>query len=297
MIPALATVLLFAGSAIASERATIHLGSLATNTLRLLLAAAILWTATLLWFAESLRLPIFALFLVSGMVGFGLGDTAMFCSYHRIGARLTVLLNLCTAPLWSTALERLWLGTVLSTKSLVAIGLVVAGVALALWSRDPQAFSADRRRRLHGILFGLAAGAAMGVGTVISKKAFILAQLHAVPVHGLSAAAQRVAGGVLVAILLWTVFQTLLRRNDSTPPDWRSGSPWLLTSTILGPVLGVSAFQLALAELPSGIVTAIAATTPIAVIPLHWISRREVPTPLALSGSLLAVSGVVVLIA
>lgn len=296
MIPALASVLLFAGSAVVSERATVHLGSLPTNTIRLLLATAILWAVTLLWFPDSLQLSPFALFLLSGMVGFGLGDTAMFCSYHRIGARLTVLLKLCTAPLWSAALERFWLGTVLATKSLLAITLIVGGVGLALWACSPAAMPRDKRRHKHGILFGLGAGVAMGIGTVMSKKAFVLAHAQNIPIHGLSAAAQRLGGGVLVALALWGISQTIPRRTESPPLNWRHGSPWLLASTALGPVLGVSSFQLALAELPSAIVTAIAATTPIAVIPLHWLSRGETPRPLALLGSLVAVAGVVLLV-
>jgi drug/metabolite transporter (DMT)-like permease len=226
MIAALLTVFFFAGSAVASERAAMHLGSLATNTLRLVLAAITLWIFTATFFPHSLRTDTFLLFLLSGVVGFGLGDTAMFCSYRRIGARLTVLLNLCTAPIWSAALEMLWLGTTLAARSLGAIALVVAGVALALWSKAPDAKPSRQHHQLHGILFGLGAGAAMGIGAVISKQAFLVAQATDFEIHGLSAAAQRVTGGISIAAALWFLSLTVVREQlaAASPIQWRKGA-------------------------------------------------------------------------
>jgi drug/metabolite transporter (DMT)-like permease len=133
---------------------------------------------------------------------------------------------------------------------------------------------------------------------VISRKAFELADLSGFVLNGFSAAAQRVAGGCLTALLLVMIL-ALLGRQHSRPRETTTRSravTWLLATTICGPVLGVSTFQWSLLTLPAGITTAITATTPVAMIPLVMWLDRERPPLLSVAGSCVAVAGVILMV-
>lgn len=296
MLAALLTVLLFSCSALSGERTARYWGAQWGNLLRLIVATTVMGVVTLTLFPGSLQPATFAWLFLSGVVGFGFGDIALFFAYTRIGARLTILLNLCTAPLWSAALERVWLGTALTVPQVLAACVILTGVVTALLARSPDR---GRGSRALGILAGLAAGCGQGLGAVISRKAFELAEAGAFELNGFSAAAQRVAGGLFTALCLMALLVLLGRLH--VRPVASVARPravkWLLLTAFCGPILGVSCFQWALRELPAGLVTAVVATTPIALIPLAWAVDRDVPRPMAVAGSLVAVAGVIALIA
>ena len=295
MFAALLTVLLFSVSGIAGERSARYLGGQRANLLRLFFATAVMGVVTVVFFRESIRTETFGWLFFSGIVGFGLGDIALFLAYVRIGARLTILLNLCTAPLWSALLERVWLGTTLSGIQLFAGGIILAGVAMALLARPP---GGGQGSRVVGILCGLTAGCGQGLGAVISRKAFEVATVDGFVLNGMSAAAQRVLGGFFTALVVWAVIYMIGKSHSRPKVSASQGKKilWLAATTLCGPILGVSCFQWSLMELPSAISTAVVATTPIAMIPLAiWIDRERL-RPLSVLGAITAVAGVVLLV-
>ena len=298
MLPALLTVLLFACSGIAGERAARYWGGQLANLLRLFLATGILATGTLLLFPSSLRWETFGWLFLSGIVGFGLGDIALFLAYVRIGARITILLNLCTAPIWSSITEWAWLGTGLSSQEIAAVGVILAGVILALLSRPALAPQGQKGINWTGVLCGIGAGMGQGIGAVISRNAFELADKGGFLLNGFSAAAQRVCGGFLTVLLVVLAFSAL-GKNHIRPMAFDNKRPafaWLVATTICGPVLGVSCFQWSLIQLPSGIANAVVAMTPIAMIPLVMIVDGERPRALSIAGACVAVAGVILLL-
>ncbi|MCP4456157.1 MAG: EamA family transporter, partial [Planctomycetes bacterium] len=94
---------------------------------------------------------------------------------------------------------------------------------------------------------------------------------------------------------------TKIRHSRSDSPKaksslpWKRAWPWVLLNSLSGPAIGVAFFQWALAVAPTGIVLAIVATTPLAVIPLTWIIDKECPHIYSFFGGLLAVAGAVAL--
>lgn len=281
----------------AGERTARYWGSQSGNLLRLALATLILGALTLWLWPESLHPATYGWLFASGMIGFGFGDIALFLAYVRIGARLTILLNLCTAPLWSTVVEGMWLGKIPGSGELWAGGVILAGVAMAVLSRH-----GDQRPRMGspsvGVLCGLFAGCGQGLGAVISRKALDVAGDTGILLNGMSAAAQRVSGGLLTTLLVFLIFRCLARAPATpvAPATPRVKSAWLLATTLCGPVLGVSCFQWALASQTAGIVTAVVATTPIAMIPLVMWADKEHPRPMAVAGAMVAVAGVLLLL-
>ncbi len=296
MFPSLLTVFLFALSGIAGGHTARRWGAMRGNALRLGLAALVMGVITLLWFPESLDGEVLFWLLISGVIGFGFGDIALFMAYARVGARLAVLLNLCSAPLWAAALEMMWLGTRLSAAQSGAAALILAGVAVAVASREPTGMPRQGSFVL-GVVAGVAAGLGQGVGAVFSRRAIEVAEAGEIALNGFSAAAQRVAGGLLPALLAWGLVVWLGRGMPWPRAGARVGaSCWLLAATLAGPVLGVSAFQWALAVAPSALVLAVVATTPVAMIPMAVCFDRERPGALSVAGAVVAVAGVILLL-
>ncbi|MFZ4774298.1 MAG: DMT family transporter [Terrimicrobiaceae bacterium] len=291
---ALLTVFLFACSGIAGERAARYWGGQLANLLRLMLATLILATGTLIFFPGSLRWETFGWLFLSGMVGFGLGDIALFLAYVRIGARLTILLNLCTAPLWSSFAEWVWLGTKLTPGQMAAGAIILCGVIMAILSRPPTSLEA-KGAGWFGILCGLMAGMGQGIGAVISRNAFELAAHGGFAINGFSAAAQRVSGGLLTVLVLVIILSAVGNRliRPAATATRSKAFAWLFATAICGPVLGVSCFQWSLILLPSGLASAVVAMTPIAMIPMAMLIDRERPRALSVAGACVAVAGVV----
>ena len=78
---------------------------------------------------------------------------------------------------------------------------------------------------------------------------------------------------------------------------WGGVWPWVLINGLAGQTLGVSCMQWALETTPTGIVLAIIAMTPVAVIPVALLIEGEKPTKHSIVGAIIAVTGVIGLIA
>lgn len=290
MFAAFLTTVLFSISAVCGQRTSRLLGGNEANFWRLVFAA-ILLAVYAHGFGAGLRGQAFWIFFISGCIGFGIGDAALFQALPRIGSRLSVLIVLCVSSPIAAAMEWAWLGT---TLRLVEIGcglLILIGVAAAL---TPSG-EAQRANRGAGLLFGFLAAVCQALGAVLSRKAFALAQHAGENIDGITAAYQRILGGVIVtALLLWMV---KTRSADSVPlPDrWRKSWPWVLLNGLTGPALGVSCYQWALKSAPTGIVLPIVAITPIVIIPFSRYIEGERPTLRSLLGGGVAVAGAVLL--
>lgn len=298
MIAAILTTLFFACSAVTGQRVALRLGGPWGNLLRLFLAAVALGIVVLLFFPGAIHRETFPWFFVSGLIGFGLGDVALFLAYERIGSRLTILLNLCLAPLFAMSLEWVWLGNSVGPKVVLCALLILSGVVMAL---RPSARSRRAERRgnfAFGVVAAIVAGMGQGSGAVLSRKAEAVGKLAGLESSGITAAFQRVIAGLLFAL----VFVALIRFFGARRhwESWRSPFdrkilPWLFGAALFGPVIGVSCFQWALQDLESGIVLAVVALTPIAMMPLARITEGDHPSRLAIVGAVVAVAGVVLL--
>jgi len=242
-------------------------------------------------------------FLLSGVIGMGLGDLGVYGALPLLGSRLTVLMTQCLAAPIAALGEWLWLDTRLSGAQALWGAVILGGVMIALM---PSKASPPRVRvRPVGFLFGLLAAAGQGFGALVSRKGVEAATAAGEAAHnagfGLNAAYHRIIAG-LVFTAAWFLFLKLIGRL-TPPPDSSTATPaarrrtalWLLANGLVGPVLGVGCYQWALATTPSGIVLPIAATTPLIAIPLTYWLEGERPSKRSLVGGAVAVAGAVAL--
>jgi drug/metabolite transporter (DMT)-like permease len=293
MLPALLTTLLWSVSVVCATRSTRYLGSAVANLTRLFLATILL----ALWahgFGKGLSGAGLWFFILSGFVGFGLGDLALYEALPRIGTRLTLLLMQCLAAPIGALIEWLWLGTTLSVAQCLVGLIILVGIAIALAPGNHTHL--DRKHLFSGIIFGVLAAIGQGGGAVLSRKAFQLVDQAGQHIDGGTAAYQRILGGIGVAVVY---FIWLRARNRSSTPDshleWRKAWPWVMVNTLGGPVLGVGCYQWALSTTPSGVVLPIVATLPLAVIPFTWRLESDRPGARSVIGGIIAVAGVIAL--
>ncbi len=299
MFPAILTTLFFALSGVTGQRTAVRLGSLWGNFVRLFIAASVLGLLVLFFYPQSIQREPFLWFLLSGAIGFGLGDIALFLAYERIGSRLTILLGLCLAPLFAMSIEFIWLGNALTSRTILSAAIIITGVIMAIRPRAGFRQKMERHGRFgFGIAAAVVAGFGQGTGAVISRKANSVALLSGMEISGISAAFQRVFAGVMVAGIFVVIIKLFGSKKLTARwgnPFRKSIAPWLLGAALFGPVIGVSCFQWALQTKESGVVLAVTAITPIVMMPLAALTEGDHPRKMAIIGAIIAVTGVILL--
>jgi drug/metabolite transporter (DMT)-like permease len=294
MFASLLTTIFFSLSVIFAARSSRILGGPVANMGRICLAAVLLavWAHG---FGVGLRGVSLPWFFLSGVVGFGLGDMALFGALPRIGPRLAILLTQCLAAPVAALVEWLWLGTTLRAADLACAGAILGGVAIAL--APDHGSNVDRRTFWIGVLFGIGSALGQAFGAVLSRKANDVALLTGFPIDGGTAAYQRIIGGVLMTALAFAFTKRAARVSgpQGAPGCWRAAWPAVAAHALFGPTLGVGCYQWALKTTPSGIVLPIIATSPLVTIALSFFIDGLRPTRRAVSGGVIAVAGAVAL--
>lgn len=308
MLPAIITTLLWSYCLLPARQSIAQIGENAANFWRLLLAVVVTG-AIAQWGGLRFGNEVFGWFFVSGIVGFGFGDLGTFFALPRIGSRLTLLMAQCGAAPLAGLAEWLWLGTRIHIFQILAITVILFGTTLALFPEQEKEHAAQRKYT-SGILFGLLAALGQSMGAVFSRKAFSvldagtsLMQSERVGDYillGTTAGYERLLGGILIVGSFWLISR--YHAPWQTPPqeDRRNDSFIQKTKNVFlhaatGPILGIICFQWALATTPSAIVQPIVAMTPLVVMPMTYYLEGDRPTPRAISGTVTAVAGVILL--
>lgn len=303
MIPALLATFLFCLSAVSATRATRIVGGISANFWRLLLATVLLaiWSHL---FAQGLQGQGFAMFFWSGVVGFGIGDLALYQALPRLGSRLTLLLVHCVAAPSAAFAEWLWINTVLTLPQMACIACILLGVVVALLPERKDSSSSPLN--VTGVFYGTVAALGQGIGAAMSRLAYDINAKEGLVIDGLTAAYQRILGGLLLAWIAVLVMRWMRQpvkiivspdgaASEPKTPSLRKAAPWIVGTALAGPSLGVGCYQWALESTPSGLVLPVVATTPLMVIPLSAWMEGDKPTKRSIAGGLIAVVGVILL--
>src|ERR1043166_1619899 len=310
MLPAFLTTILFSISGVCAQRTSKALGGLEANFWRIILATFLLalWAHTI---GQGISGPAFPMFLLSGALGFGLGDIALYQALPRIGSRLSILLAHCVAAPFAAMVEWLWLGTKMSSTEILGAVLILAGVALAL--APGKHLEIPWRTFWIGVVCGIIAALGQGMGAVLSGHASRVDFETGTKIDGLTAAYQRILAGLVVAVAFWIGLKLKIKNEKgkmanagesntsstlnpqpstlNSSPIW----PWVVANALSGEELRVGCYQWALMKEKSGVVLPIVALTPLVIIPFPPYVEGERPRKRSLAGGLVAVLGVVIL--
>lgn len=295
MLASLLTTIFFSLSAIFATRSIKTVGATTANLGRLTLALLFLGI-----YANTLGVGFGGAgrnwFLLSGVIGMGLGDLALFAALPRLGSRLTVLMCQCLAVPIAMQAEWMWMGTRLTLSQIGWASIILTGVVIAFMpSRsNPPKVPVTRL----GLVFGVLAAAGQGLGAVVSRHAYEVTTMAGGHIDGISAAYQRITGGLLITGAYFLIKHLSSPGARTIPLDRaarRRGWLFIAANAMCGPTLGVSCYQWALATTPSGIVLPIVATTPLVIIPFTAWIEGDRPTHRSVIGGIIAVAGVVAL--
>jgi drug/metabolite transporter (DMT)-like permease len=292
-LAALGAAGLWAFTALAIERAARRIGSLTVNLIRLVFAFCFLCAAG--WISRGLALPVDATrhawtwLTVSGLVGFVFGDLCLYRAYLEIGPRLSTLM-MSLVPLLTTFFGWLALGEVLTGRDLLGMALTVTGIAWAVLDRSRSwskaADSGSGRPPLSGLALGFGGALGQAGGLILSK----------IGIGGYNPfAANQIR--VLAGITGYSLMFFLLRwwPNVRTGLRDRRALGFAALGAFFGPFIAVSLSLIAIRATLAGIAASIMALTPVLIIPLVVLLRRERVGIGGVLGALVAVSGAALL--
>lgn len=282
-------------TALLSEFGSKRLGNLTLNVLRM--ALALVFSLVLFVVVTGSPLPAGASpeaagwMLLSGLVGYVIGDFCLFQCYIIIGSRFGQLF-MTLAPLAAALMAWVTLGQQMTLMSMVAMLVTLFGISISVLGRG-QHHKVSLKLPLNGVLFAVGAALCQGVGLVLSKIGMDHYELGAEMPEWLvpfSANFYRCIAGVVGFAILHYFRDGMAPFYDALRD--RKGLSVALATTIFGPFVGVGFSLMAVQYTAAGIASTLMAMTPIIIIlPSYWLFHEKI-TLKAVLGAFISVIGV-----
>lgn len=282
-------------TALLSEFGSKRLGNLTLNVLRMgltLLFSLVLFgvvTGSVLPPGASAEASVWM--LLSGLVGYVIGDFCLFQCYIIIGSRYGQLF-MTLAPLSAALMAWVTLGQQMTAMSVGAMLVTLLGIAISVLGRGEH-HKVSLKLPLNGVLFAVGAAVCQGVGLVLSKIGMDHYETVASVPEWLvpfSANFYRCIAGIIG-------FSLLLYFRDGMAPlreamRDRKGLSVATATTIFGPFVGVGFSLMAVQYTAAGIASTLMAMTPIIILlPSYWLFHEKI-TWRAVLGAVISVLGV-----
>ncbi len=300
-------------TALFAEVGSKRMGSLPLNTVRMTMSLSLLLVT--LWLILGVPWPRFAdgstwlWLLLSGVVGYVIGDYCLMQGYIYIGSRFGQLFMTLSAP--TAALTgRLLLGEQMRPLAIIGMIITLSGIAMSILAKKGDTVGLKLPRK--GVFFAAMAGICQGFGLVLSK---IGLQHYDAAIAAAGVAQDAVPDGAVLPIPLFLSVPfaaTMIRASIGLVGffallvifnrDWKEKlnhavhdrtAMWcVLGATVFGPFVGVSASLLATQYTSTGIAQTLFALTPVLILaPAAWIFRQKV-TIREVVGAAISVCGV-----
>lgn len=281
-------------TALLSEFGSKRLGNLTLNVLRM--ALALLFSLVLFWVVLGTPIPAigsleaYGWMLLSGLVGYVIGDFCLFQCYIIIGSRFGQLF-MTLAPLAAALMAWLTLGQQMNWMSVLAMLVTLVGIGISVLGRGEH-HRLSLKLPLNGVLFAIGAAVCQGVGLVLSKIGMNHCATGAIPEWLIPFSAnfiRCIAGIIGFSLLLY--FREGFKPLREALHD-RKGMTVATATTIFGPFVGVGFSLMAVQYTGAGIASTLMALTPIIIIlPSYWLFHEKI-TWKAVLGALISVVGV-----
>ncbi len=288
-LAALTTAICWTFNAIAFESAGKKVGSLSVNYLRLFVAFSLLSICSFL--TRGLALPIDATrhnwfwLLISGLIGYVLGDLFLFEAYVQIGSRISLLI-LSLAPPIAALAGFLLMGERISLLNLTGMFIVIIGIGLVILSRNPAEKKVGFNRPVKGLFYAALGALGQAFGLTCSK--------FGIDAYNAMAATQI---RLIAAIIGFTIIITVRDRWPEIRAAFnhREAIGKIAVGAVLGPFIGVTMSLVALQHTATGIVSSITSIMPVIIIPVSIIFLKEKVLPKEVLGAFISLAGVILL--
>lgn len=283
---ALLTAIFWTVTALAFESASIKIGSLAVNVIKLFFGLLFLSLFTFISRGYFFLMPenssAFLWLSISGLIGFVFGDLFLFKSYTLIGSRYAMLIMALVPPI--TALFGYFLlDESISILSYGGMVLTVSGIILAVLGKKRDNKGLKLKLSPIGLLYAFFGAFGQALGLIFSKigmkdyDPFAATQIR-----------------IIAGIVGFAVITTLMGRWKMIGVSFKNipAMKGILTGSFFGPFLGVSFSLLAISYTLTGIASTIMALVPILILPPAIILYKQKVTFTEVIGTLISVSGV-----
>jgi drug/metabolite transporter (DMT)-like permease len=248
------------------------------NTLALVLLAA---TAAVIGGAPSLSPKMFAIFILSGILGIALSDWLFLTALIKLGAELTAIVDCAYSP-FVIGLSFLFLSERMNGVQLVGVVLIVGAVILITRKKSDDRIS--RRDLLSGI--GIAV-----VSMFLTAGGIVMVKPYLAGISVVWASLIRMAGGAAAGTVLWAAHP---RRRELLRP-LRTGANYkiLIPASILSAYLSVLIWLAGMKYTQASIASAINQLNTIFIFLLAAVILKEKITPLKAAAVALAFTGAI----
>ena len=285
-------------TALLSEFGSKRMGNLTLNLTRMVIT--LVFSCILFWAVGGNPLPAgasteaYLWMMLSGLVGYVIGDFCLFQCYIIIGSKFGQLF-MTLAPITAAIMAWFTLGQEIRPTAILAMIVTLAGIAITVLGRGDNHHKLTLKLPLSGVLFAIAAAVCQGVGLVLSKigmdhyEATLTTPLAGwmLPFH---ANFFRCVAGTIGFVLLMVLREGFAPLQRGVRD--RKGMIAAVATTIFGPFVGVGASLLAVQYTAAGIASTLMALTPIIIIlPAWWIFKQPI-TAKSILGAIISVIGV-----
>ena len=285
-------------TALLSEFGSKRMGNLTLNLTRMVIT--LIFSCILFWAVGGNPLPAgasteaYLWMMLSGLVGYVIGDFCLFQCYIIIGSKFGQLF-MTLAPITAAIMAWFTLGQEIRPTAILAMIVTLAGIAITVLGRGDNHHKLTLKLPLSGVLFAIAAAVCQGVGLVLSKigmdhyEATLTTPLAGwmLPFH---ANFFRCVAGTIGFVLLMALREGFAPLQRGVRD--RKGMIAAVATTIFGPFVGVGASLLAVQYTAAGIASTLMALTPIIIIlPAWWIFKQPI-TAKSILGAIISVIGV-----
>lgn len=280
VVLSLAAAAAFAASAMFIDSVSGRVGPLQLS--RWQMSLAFLMTAAIVavtggW--QTLDLSMVLWLIASSASGIMVGSLTYIATIQYTGPRISALLFTTASP-FALALGFGFRGETVSLTQATGVGLIVAGIALAVMGPKREEGARTPKPLWIGIGLGLVTSFAQALGSLLARPAML---------EGADPVAAMVVRSGMGALFFVALLALPALRPVALPS--RAEVRQIGFSALAGIVLGMSFLMAALARGDVGIVTTLSSTTPILILPMVWAVYRRIPGPMAWVGAALAVAG------
>ena len=285
-------------TALLSEFGSKRMGNLTLNVMRM--GIALIFSAILFWVMTGSPLPAkasteaYGWMMLSGIVGYVIGDFCLFQCYIIIGSKFGQLF-MTLAPITAAIMAWFTLGQSIRPTAIIAMAVTLVGIAISVLGRGDTHHKVTLKLPLNGVLFAIGAAMCQGVGLVLSKigmdhyEASMTTPSAPWMLPFFANFFRCVAG--IIGFLILMRFKEGYKSLGKNLTDRTSMTAATLT-TIFGPFVGVGCSLLAVQYTSAGIASTLMALTPIIIIlPAWWIFKQPI-TLKSVIGALISVIGV-----
>lgn len=285
-LTALLTAIFWTITALAFEIAAKKVGTYSLNIIRL--GVAFILLAGLSYFRRGMLWPVDAnihawtWLSLSGIIGFVLGDLFLFNAFAMIGSRISMLIMTLVPPI-TALIGWLLLGETMNLQSLGGMFLVIAGIALTIWSKQNGKEKLTLNYPLKGIFFAFLGAVGQAGGLVLSK--FGMRDYDPFAATHIRIIAGFLGFAIVISFLGRWKFVKATFSDKIAMRGIGIGS-------FFGPFLGVSFSLVAIQHTKAGIAATLMAIVPVLIIPPAIFIFKQKVSWKEVIGAIVSVIGV-----